>query len=115
MLEEKCHQFLLDSLQKFLAEFTRIHSQLVVNSKLHPIPFRVVLQFLHSFPVKNPFLRVFQTFLKKNLPEEISTVNLDDFAHILNACTSMIKEKIIQEYNGNYENFEIALYQYLLA
>jgi hypothetical protein len=113
MLEDKCHFFLLECYHKFLAEFTRIHPVLVAKSIHQPFPFSILVQFFRNFPVKNPFLKVFQNILKRNLPENIKTC--EDLSNVLNHCTSELKEKIIQEYSGNFENFETALYQYLLA
>ena len=65
------------------------------------------------FPIKNPFLKVFQNILKNNFFKDINTC--EDLAIVLNRCTSELKEKIRQEYNGNNENFETALYHYFLV
>lgn len=113
MLDEKCHLFILECFQKFLSEFSRIHPSLVEKARMQPFPFSIVIQFLRNFPIKNPFLKVFQNILKKNFSQDIHTC--EDLANVLNRCTSELKEKIRQEYNGNYENFETALYQYLLV
>jgi hypothetical protein len=113
MLDEKCHFFILECFQNFLSEFSRIHPSLVEKARMQPFPFYIIIQFLRNFPIKNPFLKVFQNILKNNFFEDINTC--EDLAIVLNRCTSELKEKIRQEYNGNYENFETALYHYFLV
>jgi len=115
-MDDKCHQFTLQSFHHFLAEFTRLHHAIVTKSQFQPIPFGVILQFLRKFPIKNPFLKVFQKLLRKSIILETiveKEVTCHDFVSILNTCSITLKETIIQDYDGNYEKFEVALYQYL--